>query len=405
LSRKSAAILLAALLVGGCGSDGERAEAPPPRQQVAAAQPPTAPPIYGSSNPSPTVATNDQPTLSMAADPVIARVDKLNIRKSQITQPLIEGYGLNVLLNTVTLELAKQEAENRKLTVSPADIEAERDQTLAKMFKDASKEDYPNLLLQLLQQQRISRPEFDIVIATNAYLRKIAEPIVKANIDEDKLQEAFKALYGEKVRVRHIQCANLQEIIEAKRRLATGEPFEKVARDLSRNPDTKALGGELPPFSRYATGYPDNFKDAAFSLKIGEVSDPVEAGGVYHIIKLEERLDPKAVKFEDVKESLREDLTDRLTQAQIKNLRTQLIDRISRSMTVDDPTLAKQYEAKKNETDTAVHGNKDALDAIKRENRAANSATKPATPEDLRPPATMPGAAAPGAPTTKQSTP
>src|SRR5439155_11689340 len=128
------------------------------------------------------------------------------------------------LINIATLESAKQEAAVRKLVVSPADVDAEREQTLNKLFGDAKKDDYPQLLEQFLTQQRISRPEFDIWLQTNAYLRKIAEPMVKENITEDRLQESFKALYGETVQVRHIQCANPQEIAEAKRRLAAGEP-------------------------------------------------------------------------------------------------------------------------------------------------------------------------------------
>ena len=324
-----------------------------------------------------------------AGDPVIAHIGDINITRSQVTRPLIEGYGLNVMLNIATLELAEQEAANQKLTVTEQDINTERDQTLARMFGDAKKEDYPQLLEQFLQQQRISRPEFDIVMTTNAYLRKMAEPQVKANITDTMLSESFRALYGEKVQVRHIQCANPQEIAEARRHLAAGESFEEVARKLSRNSDTAPAGGLLPPFSRYASGYPDQFKDLAFSLKVGEVSDAVQVGGAYHLIKLEQRMEPKAVKFDDVKESLRADLTERLTQAQIKNLRGQLVDRIARSLVVDDPSLAKQYEQKKSQSDAAVHGKKDALDAVKRDGRA-DAAANDVQPEDLRPPATRP---------------
>jgi parvulin-like peptidyl-prolyl isomerase len=333
-------------------------------------------------------------------DPIVARLNAINIRRSQIITPLLEGYGTNVLINVTTLELAKQEAAQRKLTVTQQDIDAEHDQTLAKLFGDAKKEDYPQLLEQFLQQQRISRPEFDIWLQTNAYLREIAEPMVKSSITEERLQESFKALYGETVLVRYIECANLQEIAEAKRRLAAGETFEHVAQTMSRNGRTAQAGGLLPPFSRYAE-YPEVFKDVAFSLKPGEVSDTVEANGVFSIIKLEKKMEPKAIKYDDVKESLKQDLSDRLTQSQIKNFRSQLVDRIAAGMTVSDPILAKQYELKKSQSDSTVHGKKEALDAIKRDERRAADLSEqgPLQPEDLRPPATMPGAAAPGATT------
>ena len=56
-------------------------------------------------------------------------------------------------------------------------------------------------------------------------------------------------------------------------------------------------------------------EDVLEALQPGEVSDPVQAEGAYHLIKLEKRIAPKAVKFEDVKESIRKDLTERVVQA------------------------------------------------------------------------------------------
>ena len=309
---------------------------------------------------------NPAPNASDANDPVVARMGGMSITRSQVVRPLLEGYGLNVLINIATLESAEMEADKLKLAVTSADIAAEKEQTLAKLFGDAKKEDYPQLLDQFLQQKRISQPEFDIWLQTNAYLRKIAEPTAKAAINEAMLLKAFNSEYGETVQIRHIQCANLQEIAEAKRRLAAGESFEKVAKEMSRNTRTAPLGGLMPPFSRSAD-YPQVFKDVAFSLSPGEVSDTVEAGGIYHLIKLEKKMEPKAVKFADVKESIRTDLTERAVQLQINNLRQQLVDRIAQTMTVDDPELARQFAAKKAQADNAVKGEKEALDAVKRD--------------------------------------
>ena len=128
--------------------------------------------------------------LAPARDEVIATVAGRSITLSQLTKPLIEGYGLNVLLNIVQLELAKEYAAKAAppITVSPQDIAAERESTLAKMFRDASKDEYAQLLDQLLVQQHISRADFDLVIETNAYLRKLAEPLLKDKITDTNLQ-------------------------------------------------------------------------------------------------------------------------------------------------------------------------------------------------------------------------
>jgi hypothetical protein len=210
------------------------------------------------------------------------------------------------------------------------------------LFKDAPPDqDRKQLLEQFLAQRRISAYEFDLLVRSNAYLRKIAEPLIKDKITEENLHQAFGVVYGETVQIRHIQCANMQEIAEVQRRLAAGEPFEQVARELSRNERTAPLGGEVSPVSR-EQDLPQAFKDTAFALKEGQVSDPVYADGAYHLIKLEKRFAPKAVKFEDVKDSLRKQLYDRLLQTAINDLRGRIRDRIGRELRIEDPILRKQ---------------------------------------------------------------
>jgi len=279
-------------------------------------------------------------------DEVLATVGDRKIRFSQIREPLLKGYGLTILLNVVQLELAKAEAERRSLTVAPADVAVETDATTAQMFPDAEKSDYPRLLEQLLQQQRLTRGDFDIAMSTNAYLRKIASSQITQPPSEETLREAFNVLYGETVRVRHIAVSNMQEVATAQQRLAAGVPFDAVARELSRNPKTGPVGGELPPFSRAATDIAPVFKDTAFTLKEGEVSDAVLAEGFYHLIKLDRKIAPKAVKFEDVKDVIRTDLTRKATDALVKEFRATLATQARQSLTITDPALAEQWKAR-----------------------------------------------------------
>lgn len=273
---------------------------------------------------------------------IIAHVEGVSITLEQLQQPLMEAYGLNLLLRLAELDLAKSDAAKAQLTVTDADIQNERQYMIEGLFKDAPPDqDRKQLLEQFLAQRRISAYEFDLLVRSNAYLRKIAEPLIKDKITEENLHQAFGVVYGETVQIRHIQCANMQEIAEVQRRLAAGEPFEQVARELSRNERTAPLGGEVSPFSR-EQDLPQAFKDTAFALKEGQVSDPVYADGAYHLIKLEKRFAPKAVKFEDVKDSLRKQLYDRLLQTAINDLRGRIRDRIGRELRIEDPILRKQ---------------------------------------------------------------
>jgi parvulin-like peptidyl-prolyl isomerase len=307
-----------------------------------------------------------------AHDQVIARVNGDPITLDRLMAPLIEGYGLNILLNLAQLEATRQAAEKARVTCTSQDFAAEREQTIEKMFIDSNaklqdqldkavaehrdadaqrirtemKQDNERAFKQFLDQRHSSEAEFDIVIQANAYLRKMAEPLLANKITDQNLQDAFAALYGETVECRHIQCATLQDITEAKRRLNAGEPFEKVASELSQNQTTKSAGGKMPPFSRATQGLPEVFKQAAFALKPGEISDIVQAEGAFHLIQLEKRNPPRAVKFEDVKESIRRDLHDRAVQVTMKQLRAQIAEETRNGLVIQDPLLNQQYQDK-----------------------------------------------------------
>ncbi len=314
-------------------------------------------------------------------DAVVARVDDVTVTMGQLQGPLVEAYGLNVLLNLVQLELAKQVAANAKATVTEADIERERKITLDRMFRDAPAVDHDNLFEQFLTQQRSSRAEFAVVMAVNAHLRKVAEPLLAGKISDDQLREAFGAMYGEKVQVRHIQGSNLQEIQEARRRVDAGESFATVAREVSRNQRTGALGGLLPEFSMGTTDLPQSLKEAAFALKPGEMSDPIEAKGAYHVLMLEQRIPPKVFKFEDVKESIREDLTERAVQETVKQLRQQIVQQAREKLQIENPALKAQFEKMKTKRDDGQVKDAEGIrGALKREReRRGLSTTEPAT--------------------------
>jgi parvulin-like peptidyl-prolyl isomerase len=340
----------------------------------------------------------------------VAQIAGVNVSMEELQRPLIEGYGLNVLLNLVQLDLAKQGAGRAGVTVSPADIAHEREDTLMHVFEKSNekltdkmnalrakgdtagadkiaeqiKHDNEAAFDQYMQQQHLSRAEWEIVTETNAYLRKIAEPMLIGKISEDNLHAAFNALYGETVECRHIQCSNMQEIQEVKKRLDGGDPFAMVAQDLSRNAKTARAGGKLPAFSRDAQGLPQEFKDAAFSLKEGQVSEVVLAEGAFHLILLEKRNPPKVVKFEDVKDAIRADLQDRAVQATVLQLRGQLAEQIRNGgLVINDPVLKKQWQDRQDQAKAKI---KDQTAMRKQwEAERERAATQPASAPDLAP--------------------
>jgi len=366
-----------------------------------------------------------EPRPATGGSAVIARLPGLDIAREQVLAPLIEAHGLPVLINVVQLELAKQNAQRAGVTVTDADVAAERKVTLSQAFNDdvaqklrqqiddaVAKNDQATaqklrrelerdqelMLDQLLAQQKVSRPEFELVLRTNAHLRKLAERELKDKpITDDVLRKRFETEYGASVRVKHIQGSSAAELQKAKARVTAGEPFEKVAKQVSRNARTGPLGGELPRFSLATPNIPDNFKEVAFALKEGEVSDVVACEDAYHLIKLEQKFAPRAVKFESVKDSLLQRVREQLVQGAITHLREQLAEQTRNHLKIDDPVLREQFARRLDDRDKQIQ-EMEKIEAQQLRERMERQAAPPAPlgnpPQPgvpQQPPAQLPG--------------
>ena len=149
--------------------------------------------------------------------------------------------------------------------------------------------------------------------------------------------------YGERVRVRHIQVSNknagrLNEVVTL---LEEGADFADVARKMSANVETAPRGGELPPFAFTDTDFDPLLREAAFSLEINEVSNPVRTGQFYHILRLEERIPPAAVRFEDVRPQVEAGLRERELPKEMGRLAQRLFN--DANIKVLDPKMRGRY--------------------------------------------------------------
>ena len=330
------------LSIAGCVQDAPPAHPSQPMgDSIASAKPiavgPTSAPIK--------VVTIEVPRVE---EPV-AILNGKPIARDLLVKPLVEAYGLNLLLQIIQLELAKQDAAKAGISVTAADIQRERTTMLKGFFPDAEPSDYDQLLVQLLKQQSITPPQWQILLQTNAHLRKMAEPLCAGKITEDNIKQAFDLQYGGLVKIRDIQLSNIAEAQEVKRRLAAGEKFEDVAKALSKDARTAPLGGEWPAFSIKSTAISDIIKQQAFLLKVGEVSDALNTEGVFHVIKVDERIAPTVAKLDAATRTyLQNSLMDGFVQDTMKRLRNQLAQEALQPniMQIRDPELKKQFEQK-----------------------------------------------------------
>lgn len=91
-----------------------------------------------------------------------------------------------------------------------------------------------------------------------------------------------------RIRASHILVSTLEAANQVLDELKEGNDFEELAKKYSSCPSSEN-GGDLGLFSKGQMV--KEFEDAAFSLKIGEISKPVKTQFGYHIIKVTERED------------------------------------------------------------------------------------------------------------------
>lgn len=141
-----------------------------------------------------------------------------------------------------------------------------------------------------------------------------------AEVSDRQLEEFYRhnerrLTLPEQVRVRHIllswkplgqpddRAALRQQLEEIRNKALAGEDFASLASEYSDD-STRVNGGDVGYFHRGEMV--PAFEQAAFALKPGEISDIVETPFGVHILKLEDRQAERLLPLDEVREQLRE---------------------------------------------------------------------------------------------------
>jgi parvulin-like peptidyl-prolyl isomerase len=163
--------------------------------------------------------------------------------------------------------------------------------------------DLDPLLRPQLEQETIDEYMNSVVRPDTA----ISEPDLRAVWEADPPADSVRAqhiLVAFPEQATQVQVDSVASFAaQLKTRAAAGESFEDLARQYSEDSGSAVQGGDIGFFGRGMLV--PSFEEAAFSLAVGEVSDPVLGSFGLHVIKVTDR---KAPTFEGARTSFRDSL-------------------------------------------------------------------------------------------------
>ena len=187
------------------------------------------------------------------------------------------------------------------------------------------------------------------------FFQKIRPLVTEEEMRKVYDEESAKLQQTERVRARMILIATEQEANDILARLAKGEKFEDLAKQFSLDA-SKDYGGDLGYFT--AAEMVPEFSKAAFSLKVGETSQPVKTDYGWHIIRLEDRKQGAAQPYDQVKSAIRNVLLRRKVGEVMEKIRAaskvEILDEDLKKYAEEAAKAAKAAQDKQKPLDAGV---------------------------------------------------
>jgi foldase protein PrsA len=254
-------------------------------------------------------------TAGCAASKPVITVNGTAIAKSDFDNKL-EGNTRasdQVLQQLVDKVLINQYAAAHNVTATDADINA----ALTKIEANFP----PGQFDMVLKQQGLTMDDAKDIVREQVLLKNSVDANIK--VDQSQIDAYLKTNKlsmnsPSQVRVRHILVKTQAEAISIEKQLKSGADFAALAKKYSVDPSTKDKGGELPTFGPGQMVAP--FQTAAFKLKVGEISPPVQSPFGWHVIQMEQIIPNSRAS---IVTAIQGQLEPSATTALIQQLRTQ----------------------------------------------------------------------------------
>lgn len=246
------------------------------------------------------------------ADTVLAKVNGVEIKKSdlavaeeelggslppQLQGPARQEYVLGFLIDLTALA---QAAEADKLDQSPE---------FAQQLAFAKK--------RLLMQAALSKATKAAV--SDAELKKTYDEALKQQKPEEEVRARHILFRVEDPKDEKASAAAEAKAKDVAAKAKKGEDFGKLATSLTEDPSGKENGGDLGYFTK--DQMVPEFAEKAFTMKPGDVSDPVKTQFGWHVIKLEDKRQKPMPTFDEVKPQIEQFLAQKAQAEAVQKVR------------------------------------------------------------------------------------
>ncbi len=246
----------------------------------------------------------------------------------RMNQEVTRAVQIEVINRLATKVLLKQFVEGQNIGVSDGAVQGELEKI--KYFLRSNPNDSEKSLGEILETQGSNIGELEGEIRRTLALSKYLDQRVGDDEKSSYFEANKNAFNGEKVKASHVLIdttklntdAELEQakqmIEEVKEEIDNGADFAKTAKKYSTCPSAEN-GGDIGFFQRKGS-IVEEFAEAAFSMKVGEISEPVKTQFGYHIIKVTGKVEGKDVSYGDVADIVDFYFLERKKEALLKGL-------------------------------------------------------------------------------------
>ena len=248
---------------------------------------------------------------------------------SSLTHSIVQAAEANVAADKVLVTFSGGEVKESQVMKYFKNALQSQPNLKDKKFSEFDPNIQKNLVQGYLNTQLLEKEAKTSPIANSAAFKKriesfrkqilqkeIVDEYVNSHLTEDVMNAEYeklkKDLTGkEEIKTSHILVESEEQAKKLKQKLSKGgAKFEDVAKEFSIDENSKNQGGQLDYFIQGQL-VPE-YEKKAFSMKKGQISDPVKSPFGWHIIKLEDKRKVVVPTKEEAKQQIKDKKSNEL---------------------------------------------------------------------------------------------